>query len=60
LNANLFWDITPAVRFGMSLDQYRDTYAGAANPASQILFLGNPLSKEVLETHFQVSVFYIF
>jgi hypothetical protein len=60
LNANLFWDITPAVRFGASLDQYRDTYAGADNPASAILFLTNPLSREVRETHFQVSVFYIF
>jgi hypothetical protein len=60
LNLDLFWDVTPAVRFGVSLDQYRDTYAGADNPASVILFNGSPTSKEMRETHFQFSAFYIF
>jgi len=60
LNLNLFWDITPAVRFGTSIDQYRDTYAGSANPGSVILFNGAPTEREMRETHFQVSVFYIF
>lgn len=54
LNANLFWDVTPAVRFGMSLDQYRDTFAGADNPASTVV------QREAHETHFQFSAFYIF
>jgi hypothetical protein len=26
LNLSLFWDVTPAVRFGLSIDRYRDTY----------------------------------
>src|SRR5579862_4358951 len=54
LNFDLFWDVTPAVRFGMSIDQYRDTYAGANNPASVVI------QRDARETHFQFSAFYIF
>jgi hypothetical protein len=60
LNVNLFWDITPAVRFGASLDQFRNSYAGADNATSAILFDGTPTSRQNHMTMFQFSAFYIF
>jgi hypothetical protein len=45
LNASLFWDLTPAVRLGLSVDQYRDT------------FLDGVQSKDL---RIQFSAFYLF
>lgn len=45
LNASLFWDVTPAVRLGLSFDEYRDTFINRAQ------------SKD---TRVQFSAFYLF
>ena len=45
LNASLFWDVTPAVRFGLAVDQYRDTWLDSAQ------------SKDL---RIQFSAFYLF
>jgi len=49
INADVFWDVTPAVRLGLSVDQYKDYF----NPALGTTNTG-------LDTRIQFSVFLIF
>lgn len=48
LNADIFWDVTPAVRLGLSVDQYRDS------------FLQQTPSHFGDDTRIQFSAFYLF
>jgi hypothetical protein len=50
INGDIFWDMTPAVRFGLSVDQYKDYYNAATSNGTNT----------GLDTRIQLSVFLLF
>ena len=50
INGDLFWDVTPAVRLGLSVDQYKDYYNPAVGAGTNT----------ALDTRIQFSAFLLF